>query len=109
MLKRGLVAASAAPIGHGSIVSALMMRVGAPTVSMAGTQPDQLLAAARKLSPMTTILVPPGAEKPNAVQDAQWREAGEGAAFLCIGSTCSLPLRDADALRAHWRAMLNAS
>lgn len=108
MLKRLLAAAASAPLGHGSVVSALMMRVGSATISIAGEKPDAILKAARAISPMTTILVPPGNAKPDAVSDAQWREAGDGAAFLCIGSQCSLPVRDAAALRPQWRALMNA-
>jgi uncharacterized protein YyaL (SSP411 family) len=102
MLMRAASAVAAAPLGHGSFVSALMMRVGGVTISVAGPQSADLLAAARRLSPMTTIIVPPGAAKPDAVADAQWRDAGDGAAFLCVGSRCTLPIRDPDALEAEW-------
>ena len=106
MLARALNAAAAAPFAHGSIVAALMMRAASPVIAIAGSKPDALLRAARRLSPMTTILVPPGTQKPGAVTDAQWREAGEGAAFLCIGQRCTLPIRDASLLRQELFALL---
>ena len=83
-----------------------MVRAASPVIAIAGPKPDALLRAARRLSPMTTILVPPGTQKPGAVTDAQWREAGEGAAFLCIGQRCTLPIRDASLLRQELFALL---
>ena len=99
MLAQALKAAAVAPLSHGSIVSALMMRVGSPVIAIAGPQPDALMKEARRLSPMTTILAAPGTHRPSAVNDSQWHEAGEAAAFICIGQRCTLPIRDASQIR----------
>lgn len=106
MLQRALDAAAAAPFGHGSIVSALMMRAASPTISIAGTKSEALFKQARRLSPMTAILIPTNEHKPDAVNDAQWREAGDGAAFLCVGQRCTLPIRDPALLRDEFFALM---
>ncbi|MBS7805313.1 thioredoxin domain-containing protein [Rhizobiales bacterium TNE-4] len=106
LLARGLAAASQAPLGHGSIVSGLMMRASAVTIAIAGTNPTPLMMVAREISPMTTILVPPGTTQPGPVDQAQWNEAGEGAAFLCVGSRCTLPLHEAAHLKAEWQTLI---
>ena len=106
LLTRGLSAAASAPLGHGSIVSGLMTRVGSPTIAIAGTEPEAFITAARQLSPMTTILVAANDAKPDAVNEAQWREAGSGAAFICVGSRCTLPIRNAAQLAHEWRTLI---
>jgi uncharacterized protein YyaL (SSP411 family) len=106
LLARGLAAASQAPLGHGSIVSGLMLRSDGVTIAIAGTHPEKLRTAANALSPMTTILIPSDAQRPDNIDAAQWKEAGDGAAFLCIGSRCTLPLRDAAELKSVWQSLL---
>jgi uncharacterized protein YyaL (SSP411 family) len=111
LLARALAAASQAPLGHGSIVSGLMLRSDGTTIAIAGKHPEKLLAAARTLSPMTTILIPPGTHRPGQIDAAQWQEAagqdaGDGAAFLCIGTRCTLPLRDATQLKSVWQGLI---
>ena len=106
LLARGLAAASQAPLGHGSIVSGLMLRSDSVTIAIAGTHAEKIRAAARALSPMTTILIPPDAQRPDQVDAAQWKDAGDGAAFLCIGTRCTLPLRDAAHLKSEWQALI---
>ena len=103
LLMNGLKAAQTAPLAHASMLSAYSLRHHTPTLSLAGQDIDRLTKAARRLSPMTTILVPQGGAKPTAITEAQWREAGPGALFLCVGSRCSLPLRETETFKAAWR------
>ena len=55
---------------------------------------------------MTAILVPPGSRKHAAIDAAQWHDARDGAAFLCIGQRCTLPLRHPARLRDEFFSLL---
>lgn len=103
ILTRGLVAAQAAPLGHASMLSGFSLRHHTPTLSIAGRDTETLIKEARRLSPMTTILVPQGGAQPTALTNAQWQDAGEGAVFLCVGSQCSLPIQQPNDLKNAWR------
>src|SRR5262249_50923280 len=90
---------------HLALLNALDLRLRAAEIVVTGQGPraDALLAAARKLpffdrivlhaaSPAALPAAHPALEKVKVLKDA--------AAFVCIGETCSLPMTDADALRA---------
>ena len=106
LLDHCLPAAQSAPLGHASIISGLTLMTRTPTLSINGTKPETMLALCRALSPMTTILAGPIGTKPSLIDEARWREAGDGAVFLCVGAHCSLPIKDSAAIHAAWRAAL---
>src|SRR5262249_28485664 len=90
---------------HLALLNALDLRLRVAEIVVTGQGPraDALLATARKLpflnrivlraaSPAVLPAAHPALEKLKAVKEA--------AAFVCIGETCSLPVTDADTLRA---------
>jgi uncharacterized protein len=84
-------------LAHVGILNALDFRLRAAEIVTAGAKRQALYAAALKLPFTTRILVDldrPEDAPAGHPAEAQIRIAGDAAAFICRGGTCSLPLRD---------------
>jgi uncharacterized protein len=95
-------------VGHAALLNALdtRLRLAEIVVTGSGARADALVAAARKAPFLTrTILRAPSAEALPPAHPAREKIAAapDGAAFVCVGETCSLPVTEpaeiADALR----------
>jgi uncharacterized protein YyaL (SSP411 family) len=87
------------PFGHLSLLNALDLRLRGAEIVVTGTsdQTKALLAAALALPFIDrTVVRAPQAEGLPATHPAheKARAAPEGAAFVCVGQTCSLPVTD---------------
>jgi uncharacterized protein YyaL (SSP411 family) len=97
-----------APFAHGSILNALDLRLNGATIVVAGQEREALMRAARAiLYPNRTVveLLPETRLPEGHPAAAQIASAGEGAAFVCVGDHCSLPVTDPDALQARVAAL----
>ena len=102
------VLAVAAPnlLPHATLLNAFDLRLRGAEVVVTGTgaRADALLAAARALPALDRILVrTPTADALSASHPARAKivAAPDGAAFVCVGATCSLPITEpADLVRA---------
>ncbi|MFC7395905.1 thioredoxin domain-containing protein [Chelatococcus sp. GCM10030263] len=97
-----------APFAHGTILNALDLRLNGASIVVAGKERAALMAAARTIPyPNRTLAeLPPGTSLPeDHPAAAQIASAGEGAAFVCVGDHCSLPLTDPAELQARVAAL----
>ena len=100
----GLLPAAAANVmAHTALLNALDVRLRLAEIVVTGTGPraDALLAAAIKLPAATrTILRAPSAAALPEAHPARDKVAAapEGAAFVCVGQTCSRPVTDPERL-----------
>ncbi len=87
-------------LAHGSLFNALDLRLNGLEVALAGAAVEDLLEAARKTLPLnrTILMADRESASSNPVLAAQIGAAGTGAAFVCRGTECSPPIRDAAAL-----------
>jgi uncharacterized protein len=90
-------------IGHASLLNALDLRLRAAEIVVTGSGPqaDALTAAALKLPILNRIVLrAPAANALPAAHPAATKIAAapDGAAFVCVGERCSLPVTRADAL-----------
>ncbi len=89
-------------VGHCGVMNALDLRLRGKSVVVAGPQRAPLREAAFAAPYLTRTLVDlvdvEGLPVDHPAR-AQITAAGEAAAFICQGSTCSLPLHHAEALR----------
>jgi uncharacterized protein len=97
-------------IGHAALLNALDLRLRGAEIVITGSgeRADALTAAARKLSFLDRIVLrAPSADALPASHPARSKIAAapDGAAFVCIGERCSLPVTSADELVAAFRAM----
>jgi uncharacterized protein YyaL (SSP411 family) len=97
-------------IGHASVLNALDLRLRAAEIVVTGSgkRADALTAAALKLPLLTRIVLrAPNAEALPASHPAREKIAAapDGAAFVCVGERCSLPVTSADALGEAVRGM----
>jgi uncharacterized protein YyaL (SSP411 family) len=96
-------------IGHAALLNALDLRLRAAEIVVTGSgeQADALLAAARQLSFLDRIVLhAPTAEALPVAHPARDKiAASQGAAFVCVGERCSLPVNEPDALAASVAAM----
>ena len=95
---------------HMAMLNAIDLRLrGAEiVVTGQGAGADALLAAARRLPPLDRIVLhAPSAEAPRDKHPARDKlnASREPQAFVCVGETCSLPIRDAAALGSAIEAM----
>ncbi len=96
----GLLPAAAANVmAHTALLNALDVRLRLAEIVVTGTGPraDALLVVALKLPPaIRTVLRAPSADAlaPSHPARDKIAAAPEGAAFVCIGATCSLPVTD---------------
>ncbi len=97
-------------LGHAALLNALDLRLrGAEiVVTGAGARADALTAAALKLSFLDRIVLrAPAADALPASHPARDKIAAApaGAAFVCVGERCSLPVIEPEALQQAVRAM----
>jgi uncharacterized protein YyaL (SSP411 family) len=97
-------------IGHASVLNALDLRLRAAeiVVTGAGERAEALTAAALKLPLLNRIVLrAPNAEALPASHPARDKIAAapDGAAFVCVGERCSLPVTNAHALAEAVRGM----
>ncbi|MEN3382385.1 MAG: uncharacterized protein V7608_2429 [Hyphomicrobiales bacterium] len=97
-------------IGHAALLNALDLRLrGAEiVVTGTGTRADALLAAAFKLPFLDRIVLrAPAADTLPASHPARDKisAASDGAAFVCVGARCSLPVMEPEALAGAVAAM----
>ena len=100
-------------IGHAALLNALDLRLRAAQIVITGTgaQAQALTVAALKLPTLTRIVLrAPSAEALPASHPAASKIAAvpDGAAFVCVGERCSLPVTDAGALAQAVTAMHGA-
>jgi hypothetical protein len=97
-------------IGHSALLNALDLRLRAIEIVITGSgeRADALAAAALRLPYLNRIVLrAPSADALPASHPARDKIAAgpEGAAFVCVGERCSLPVTDADALVEAVRGM----
>ena len=97
-------------IGHASLLNALDLRLRGAELVVTGSGPraDELAAAALRLPILTRIVLrAPSADALSAAHPARDKIAAapEGAAFVCVGERCSLPVVDVEALAEAVRGM----
>jgi uncharacterized protein len=97
-------------IGHASVLNALDLRLRATEIVVTGSgeRADALATAALRLPLATRIVLrAPNAEALPAAHPAREKIAAapEGAAFVCIGEQCSLPVVNADGIADTVAAM----
>jgi uncharacterized protein YyaL (SSP411 family) len=98
-----LAAAGEHLIGHASLLNALDLRLRTTEIVVTGSgeRADALAAAALTLPLLTRIVLrAPNAEALPATHPARDKIAAtlEGAAFVCVGEQCSLPVTEPDRL-----------
>jgi uncharacterized protein YyaL (SSP411 family) len=97
-------------IGHAALLNAVDLRLRGAEIVITGTgaQADILTAAAQKLSFLDRIVLrAPNADALPAAHPARDKIAAApgGAAFVCVGERCSLPVTSAEQLGQVVRAM----
>jgi uncharacterized protein YyaL (SSP411 family) len=97
-------------IGHASLLNALDLRLRAAEIVVTGTGPqaDALVAATLKLPILNRIVLralTAGALPAAHPAASKIAAAPEGAAFVCVGEHCSLPVTSAVALAEAARGM----
>jgi uncharacterized protein len=105
-----LAAAGENLIGHASLLNALDLRLRATEIVVTGSgdRADALAAAALRLPLLTRIVLrAPTADALPAAHPARDKIAAapQGAAFVCIGERCSLPVTQTEALAEAARGM----
>src|SRR5205814_866671 len=98
-----LAAAGENLIGHASLLNALDLRLRAAEIVVTGSgeRADAIVAAALRLPILTRIVLrAPSADALPAAHPARDKIAAapKGAAFVCIGERCSLPVTETDQL-----------
>jgi uncharacterized protein YyaL (SSP411 family) len=101
-------------IGHASVLNALDLRLRATEIVVAGSgERAEALADAALRLPLATriVLRAPSAEALPASHPARDKIAAapEGAAFVCVGERCSLPVMEPDSLAELASAMGSTS
>jgi uncharacterized protein YyaL (SSP411 family) len=86
--------------GHASLLNALDLRLRAAEIVIAGTNTEELVRAALALPFLDRIVLrAPSADALPAAHPARDKIAAApagGAAFVCVGETCSLPVIEAE-------------
>ena len=88
-------------VGHAGILNVLDFRLRAKEIVTVGPRRKQLYEAALGVPFTARIVIDidrPEESPQTHVAKAQVEAAGEAAAFVCSGGTCSLPVRDEEAL-----------
>jgi uncharacterized protein len=95
--------------GHASLLNALDLRLRAAEIVIAGTDTKELVRAALALPFLDRIVLrAPSADALPAAHPARDKIAAAsagGAAFVCVGETCSLPVIEAEAVAETVAAM----
>jgi uncharacterized protein YyaL (SSP411 family) len=103
------IAASAGEnvFAHLALLNALDLRLRTAEIVVAGEdgRADELLAAARRLPFLDRVVLRAsyGLPPEHPAHD-KIKAAGQSAAFVCVGETCSLPVREPDAIAEAVRA-----
>ncbi|MBV9634185.1 MAG: thioredoxin domain-containing protein, partial [Methylobacteriaceae bacterium] len=85
------------PLAHGAVLNAFDFRLRAAEIVVAGDERQALRHAALAIPFLDRVVVDladPQGLPPDHPAAAQLRLAGSGAAFVCVGERCSLPVRD---------------
>lgn len=88
-------------LGHGATLNVIDSRLGLAEIVVTGAKGEALAAAALKVPfPLRVVVRADGAKPaPDSVMAARIASAPEGgAAFICVGERCSLPLTEPDRL-----------
>jgi uncharacterized protein YyaL (SSP411 family) len=92
---------------HLALLNALHLRLRTAEIVVAGEdgRADELLAAARRLPFLDRVVLRAsyGLPPEHPAHD-KIKAAGQSAAFVCVGETCSLPVREPDAIAEAVRA-----
>ena len=94
--------------GHLALLNALDLRLGGAEIVVTGedAQARALLAAARKLPFLDRVVVRAAATlRATRVGQEKIAASTESAAFICLGETCSLPVREPEAIADAVAAM----
>jgi uncharacterized protein YyaL (SSP411 family) len=97
---------------HAALLNALDLRLNAAEIVVTGAAHDRFAEAALKLPFLNRmVLRAPSAKALPASHPAQAKIAAgaTGAAFICVGETCSLPVTDPDKIADAVRAMQRKS
>ena len=103
-----LSAANANLFGHVALLNALDLRLTGAEIVVTGAQSDALVQAALKLPFIgRVVLRAPNADALPASHPARDKIAAApgGAAFVCVGERCSLPVTSPEAIAEAVRAM----
>ena len=100
-------------IGHSALLNALDLRLRAAeiVITSSGATADALVAAALKLPLLNRIVLrAPSADALPASHPAASKIAAapQGAAFVCVGERCSLPVTNGEGIAAAIAAMQRA-
>ncbi|MEP9354556.1 thioredoxin domain-containing protein [Xanthobacter sp. KR7-65] len=96
-------------LAHGAVLNAIDTRLGLAEIVATGANSAALAAAALKVPfPLRVVVRADGLQvAPGSVTAARIASAPEGgAAFVCVGERCSLPVTDPEALKAAVSALL---
>ncbi|MFG1347572.1 thioredoxin domain-containing protein [Xanthobacter autotrophicus DSM 431] len=102
-------AAARNALAHGAVLNAIDTRLGLAEITVVGRQADRFAAAALNVPfPLRAVVRGGGSAAPvGSVMAARLASApAEGAAFVCVGERCSLPITDPLALPAAVSEML---
>ena len=108
-LIEGILSAAASNLfGHVALLNALDLRLRGAEIVVTGANSDALAAAALKIPFITRIVL--RARDPEALPAShpargKITAAPDGAAFVCVGERCSLPVGSADEIAATVAAM----
>jgi hypothetical protein len=94
--------------GHVALLNALDLRLRAAEIVITGADAEPLVQAALKLPFLGRIVVraKSAANLPPTHPAQEKLKAAQGAAaFICVGSTCSLPVASPDAIASAFAAM----
>jgi uncharacterized protein len=90
-------------LGHAALINALDLRLRHIEVVATGEHPDELAHAALRLSFLNRTLLrasdPADLPERHPVRAKIAAASAEAAAFICIGETCSLPVKTPDGLQ----------
>ncbi|HEV2565736.1 MAG TPA: thioredoxin domain-containing protein [Microvirga sp.] len=111
VLSRLVGLARSSPLGHTSILNALDLHLRGLSILVTGRGADTLFEAAQKIPYLDRSvhrLGPDEALDDNHPAKALAASSPEAQALVCAGTRCSLPVTDADGLKARARDMLAA-
>jgi uncharacterized protein YyaL (SSP411 family) len=109
VLSRLVGLARSSPLGHTSILNALDLHLRGLSILVTGRGADALFEAAQKIPYLDRSVRRLGADEPlddNHPAKALAASGPEAQALVCAGTRCSLPVTDADGLKARVAEML---
>lgn len=96
-----MIAASRSALAHGSILNAYDLARHGVEIVLVGPEREELLRAALRLPYTTTMLLDcpdPASMLADHPAAAMTRQAGRGAAFICLHGRCLPPVTDPNRL-----------